>query len=436
MKRNRTFAFMTAALCAAICLSVSGLAQTKPEVSARELLKEDPNRAGNLHHCYESLEGENTAAPEGYSAFYVSHFGRHGSRYLSSAHELDPVMEALEFMKEKNLLTKKGEELYQDYRKLVKAHEGMHGMLTQKGGREHREIAARLYARVPEVFNQSGRDSVTCVSTQVHRCIQSMANFTLSLKECAPGLKVAYYAGDRYKSYLNRDTDDSECISAAKHVEDEALKEEFDCDRLVSTYFRSLVDGRIGEQRPQKFFYYLFKTGAISQCLDGDAPDFLSRFTGEELYQLWRINNIRCYASMCNSIESEGVRNERAAYILKDIVEKADLALKENSRVAADLRFGHDSGIGPLISLLALEGNDARIYSKDACKYWYCFQNICMGTNLQIIFYRNGEGKVLVKFLHNEKERSIPALTPVSGNYYSWPEVRSWMTDLIRQSLD
>jgi len=422
-------------LLAGICLSIASFAQIKPDRTAQELLLEDHLRAGNLHHRYERLEENATPVPDGYTAFYVSHYGRHGSRYLGSAHELEPVMEAFAVMADKGLLTKKGKELYADFKTLYEAHEGMYGMLTQRGGDEHRGIAKRMYGRATDVFTQTDRDSVTCVSTAVHRCIQSMANFTLSLKEEAPGLKISYYSGDRYKNYLNKDTDDKKSVGESKEVEEKMLKTEFKTERLIRTYFKDLVDDRIGKQRPEKFFYYVFKAGSISQCLDGDMPDILSIFNEKELYTLWKINNIRNYGSMCNSVESNGERNPRAAYIVRDIVEKADFALAEGSRMAADLRFAHDSGIAPLISFLQLEGNDVRLHNAETVDYWYCFQNVCMGTNLQMIFYKNENGNVLVKFLHNERERSLPALTPVYEHYYSWTDVRAYMTKLVKETL-
>ena len=42
-------------------------------------------------------------------------------------------------------------------------------------------IAQRLYDRVPSVFNQPGRGRVVAESSYVQRCIQSLANFVMSL---------------------------------------------------------------------------------------------------------------------------------------------------------------------------------------------------------------------------------------------------------------
>lgn len=52
-----------------------------------------------------------------------------------------------------------------------------------------------------------------------------------------------------------------------------------------------------------------------------------------------------------------------------------------------------------------------------------------MASNLQMIFYRNKKGEVLVKFLFNESETSIPSLGP--GPYYRWSLLREYLVSKI-----
>jgi Transcriptional regulators of sugar metabolism len=52
------------------------------------------SRIGGIYHSYESDSVSNyrrTPAPEGYKPFYISHFGRHGSRWLASEPEYSKV---------------------------------------------------------------------------------------------------------------------------------------------------------------------------------------------------------------------------------------------------------------------------------------------------------------------------------------------------------
>ena len=49
---------------------------------ALRLIAENPDRAANNMHSYEFNPIEDTPAPKGFKPFYISHYGRHGSRWL------------------------------------------------------------------------------------------------------------------------------------------------------------------------------------------------------------------------------------------------------------------------------------------------------------------------------------------------------------------
>ena len=99
--------------------------------------------------------------------------------------------------------------------------------------------------------------------------------------------------------------------------------------------------------------------------------------------------------------------------------------------MAADLRFGHDSGLQPLLSYLRIKGYEELISMADApAKGWYSFEQMPMASNLQLIFYRNEKGDVLVKLLRNEQETTIPALKPWKGPYYRWKDLRAYFVSL------
>ena len=54
--------------------------------------------------------------------------------------------------------------------------------------------------------------------------------------------------------------------------------------------------------------------------------------------------------------------------------------------------------------------------------------NIPLASNLQMIFYRSRKSPdVLVKFVYNEKERTIAELEAVSGVYYRWEDVKKFI---------
>ena len=58
---------------------------------------------------------------------------------------------------------------------------------------------------------------------------------------------------------------------------------------------------------------------------------------------------------------------------------------------------------------------------------WQDYRVSPMAANLQLIFYRDGKGHVLVKLLHNEEEAYLP-LPDATAPYYDWEAVRRLFT--------
>ena len=110
---------------------------------------------------------------------------------------------------------------------------------------------------------------------------------------------------------------------------------------------------------------------------------------------------------------------------MQDIIERADAAIAPGSNRAADLRFGHDTGILPLAGLMGLKGPGDRMRAEDIVGRWESFERVPMASNLQMIFYRNRAGRVLVKFLYQEQERRLRELESFSGPYYEWDVVKA-----------
>lgn len=98
-------------------------------------------------------------------------------------------------------------------------------------------------------------------------------------------------------------------------------------------------------------------------------------------------------------------------------------------RLAADLRFGHDSQLIPLYTLLGLTGNGPVLGYDEAPDAWDPATVCPMASNLQIVFYKNRKGSVLVKVLKDEQEVEIPVLTPVKTHYYQWED----LADLLKR---
>lgn len=422
--------------------------------SVKDLIKEKPERAaGNLYH-YEAPEKIiDTPAPKGYKPFYISNYTRHGSRYQSGTFEFTRIIPIFEELEKEGLLTETGKQLAKDIKTIYGEHDLMDGVLTLRGGQEQQDIAQRLYDRYPEVFNQPDRDRLFCVSTPVHRVLESLANFTSTVKANAPKLKLTVLAGDRFGDYLCYDKY-SRPRSNTTAITDSLKRVYIHPEHFIATMFTDAdkaaeiisrppkpaapaagqpqAGGRPGgfqmpAMTPASFMQSVFSAGSICNCLDQNNPDIFHYFTVDELYGMAYCSSVSIYNNYAFSVENQSGRTLTAQLTINDILNKADDAVAGNNR-CADLRFGHDTGIGPLLSLMGVEGYDKILsIAKDDMDYWPAFKYLNMCSNLQMIFYKNDSGDVLVKMYRNENETTIPALKTFYGPYYKWTDLRAYL---------
>ena len=388
--------------------------------------KAECERTASVYHAYEPGDMGDTPPPAGYAPFYVSHFGRHGSRRLTGDYVPD-ALKALEKAQAADLLSTRGRELLGCVRQIADAHDGMDGMLSLRGASEHRTIAGRMARRFPDAFAVGGL--VRCQASTVPRCLMSMANFSCALKDAAPGLSFSFETGDRCraKMLMNPHGNGYSKKDIRKQI-DRFCESELDADALMARIFAdpAAADACIGTNRVG-FARNLFACASDCQCLSEELGglDIYSFFTAEETCALARTLDAEWYGIMANSEEfGRSVMWHIARRpIVDDIVSRAEEAIA-GGKVVADLRFGHDSGIWPVAGLLGLEGPGDRVPMAKAWKSCPGWKWMPMATNIQMVFYRNGEGDVLVKILYNEQEMRLCGLEPVSGVYYRWSDVK------------
>ena len=103
-------------------------------------------RAGCTYHSYEvPADVVTTPAPKGYKPVYISHYGRHGSRYHSQFMITQNYPRELLYADSLGLLTDTGKIILNELMTVYKVHDGMLGELSRKGFMEHQGIAERMY---------------------------------------------------------------------------------------------------------------------------------------------------------------------------------------------------------------------------------------------------------------------------------------------------
>ena len=402
--------------------AASALAQVHQSSAAVQALQEDRTRAGNNLNSYEFFPIKDTKAPAGYKPFYVSHYGRHGSRSDWGGNAFLGVIAVMEQGQAKGILTPDGEMLLEGARKVLAGWDGMDGRLSQRGVREHAAIAKRLYNRYPQVFK--GQKDVRAFASTVQRCIISMNSFTNSLIRQNPKLEIRLDTGEKFMEYLDNEKGWQQKTGKAMRKSFEYMRDiPDDSLGVLSKVFTDPVAAREIVKSARHFTDDVFNTARVAEDFDIE-EDIYSVLPFDAVYRRWAQNNMFLYLGHCNSVDSGAERVPMAESLVTDIVTKADEAIA-GGKYCADLRFGHDYPLMALVSYLGIEGVGDRLEVEEICDKWLGFWNIPMASNLQMIFYKNKAGDVLVKFLYQEQEKLLRGLEPYQGPYYKWETVKA-----------
>lgn len=411
-----------------VASSASVAAQTTPEEVMGDL-----NKSGGVYYAYPIKEAISTPAPKGYKPVHISHYGRHGSRYLISDNDYTRISDMLHKADSVGALTALGVDVMHRLDLLMVEARGRGGDLSPLGVRQHKAIAKRMYDNYPDVFK--GNAKVSARSTTVVRCVLSMDAFCESLKEQNPKLDITRESSNRYMPYLNYHSKESMNYTSGNwRVEyDKFEKEHVHPDRLMKELFsdQNYVRKNI---RPDELMWGLYWLASDSQDVETKV-DFYDLFTPQELFDLWQCVNYRFYVCDGNYPGNGGLLVDNAKPLLRNVVMTADEALNGYGPAAA-LRFGHDGNLIPYAALLKLDGCYGQAENpEDFYKVFSDFKVAPMAGNVQIIFFNKPGAKpedAIVKFLHNEKETRIPIETDMFP-YYKWSDVRRYFIDILNE---
>ena len=376
-------------------------------------------RTGVNTNPYEYFPQAETPVPAGYKPFYISHYGRHGSRSDWGGTHYEKVLEAFTKAHEAGVLSEEGEKAFAQVSEIFGLHNDMNGRLTPRGAREHRAIAHRMYAKYKKLFH-SGK--VRAVSSTVPRCIVSMAAFTGELLSLYPKLDIGWDTGEQFMKYCSSNDPRDVTMEAYKLIIEHAESQKPDTVTFASHVFTDIDAGRnaVG--------------GSIENLLDGtmafaaiagafDLDDSLLRlYNPADLEHYERNISLNLFVRQCNSAEFGDRRMAvpEVENLVDDVIAKADEAIA-GGEYAADLRFGHDYQLLAICSRLGITGIGERL-TKDEAVNWPGWMYSPFAGNLQMIFYRNASGDVLVKFYINERETTLIGLD--GGPYYAWEDVK------------
>ena len=375
-------------------------------VNALDQVKANPKRAYGTDFPYSFDVPALTKAPKGYTPFYISHYSRHGSRYYWNEMLYPQLDTLLVTAHRRHQLTPEGERFYERFSACKDELKTGVSELSNLGWEQHQRIARIMYNNFPEVFKNGG--NVLAISSLSGRCVLSMSAFCQELVQCNPKIEIREQSSrfTRAKARFENHRD-------LFHYEDKL-------DSLIIARTFTSTDslpGRVSRIPENLINLYTSLPSIDHEGMMGNI------ITDQEIAARWESSNLGSYSWVFTP-------KYDMIPILQDILKKADAVINGSSDHIADLRFGHDTCLGPLTVLMGLNGADADPEDPNEVKNVYQNWQTGKASNIQLVFYRGKKGPddILVKCLLNGAEATLPVPTD-SFPYYPWSAFRQVYTD-------
>lgn len=374
-------------------------------------------------------------APAGFQPVAVLLVARHGSRGLTKP---GPDEAALALWREADAagaLTPSGRQFGADLQALMAAQRRLgYGQLSALGQREHRELARRLVARLPELF--AAGPSVEVRSSGVERAVDSAAGFVASLRELAPQARAPdAVATDRFLLYFHRLSVSRDGAAAITPEQQATLQRSLDYQHglkspVLAQRLRQVdADPRLppaAQALLRRLYAPAFVDGLASRGealaaaqalvdLRGAAAGLALELGAERtqhLLELVPLAQARVFAERDDAedfyrkgpgVLEDGPASYRMAQPLLD-----DLLARLPDGEGVALRFTHAEIVAPLVSLIGVAGvhqpqPEGQPYGY-AVNPWRTAKVIPMAANVQWEVWRGPAGERLVRQLLNEAE--------------------------------
>ena len=370
-----------------------------------------------------------TDAPMGKQPFYISHYGRYGSRYFNLPSDYEKPYRTLAKADSLGMLTDLGKDVLNRLVLIHQEADGKYGELTPLGAQQQQQIMRRMVERFPEVFTD--KSDVDARSSTQLLSILSMENAMVQLSRMRPNVKIHHNATRRDMYYLDQqdrrlqntkmDSATTACYKAfSKHLEDNSrlMKSLFS----NTDYIRQHVD--VEELNSQ-----LFKITSNLQNMEvSNQMTLYDLFTDGEIYRNWKKENAWWYVNygFCTLNGAEQPYSQRN--LLRKIINDADSCILSD-KPNVQLRFGDETVLLSLVCLLEISHFGLSTDDLESLdhKGWAAYKVFPMSGNLQFVFYRESlaDKNVMFKVLLNENEVRLP-LKSIDSPYYHWNDFRNY----------
>ena len=400
----------------AACLMAASVLASGQQYDIYQQLEKHPEFLSGTDYLCPATPVKLTPAPKGYKAFYISHYGRHGARYAWQSDLYERINNVLSAAEKDDNLTALGKDYKRRFDKLYPDVRYRVGDLSQRGWDQQQALAARMYENFSGIFTKDAEvHAWTSTST---RCVMTMSSFCLGLKAKNPKMSLTEHFGKYYlpailpldSSNPFREKDVKETPLLFDETWEQYIERTVDYRTILTRLFTD-VEKAVPADKQWDLVSYLWFLAAGMNSLETDL-DFWDIFTDKEKVDLWKVDAFQFYYYAWPT-------HNGYQPIVDDIIAKADDRIASGKK-GADLRFGHDYTILPMIMILDIDGIGHNVETPDDIPVWCQTHRVPMGANVHLVFFRSKKSpKVLFKVLLNGEEARLPLETD-NWPYYDW----------------
>ncbi|MEE1207786.1 MAG: hypothetical protein UHP27_06410 [Muribaculaceae bacterium] len=369
------------------------------------------------------------ATPDSLTPVYISHVGRHGSRYPAGSGHALRLQRTLRHADSLGTITDLGHRLLTLVDRVVNDSKGRWGALDSLGQSEQRAIAGRMMANYPEVFTDG---TVNALSSYSPRSMMSMFSFVHQMDRLNNKLTFLTSTG-RMNSALMRPFDvDEDYIKFREDntigpVYNKYFEEVCPLTAITRVLGRDYPFGDTEKAREIAIIEYYVVAGLEAMQIPSQMDVY---FTRAEANAFWSCFNLRQYLQHTASTVS-AIPADIAAQLVIDIIQKTDNAITGQNPAVADLRFGHAETVMPLASLIRLPGcYYLTNYFDTVPSHWRDFYVVPMAANVQFVLFKaKKSGNYYLRVALNEVP--VPLLPNSKSVIIPWSAARNYLMECV-----
>ncbi len=383
--------------------------------------------------------------PAGFRPVFTQLLARHGARSLVSARDIDAVKELLAAARADDALTDLGRLLEAEAASFEQANVAVgYGNLTRLGMMEHQRLAARLLARLPDLFASAVTDGrrIAVLTSGEGRAVDSAAAVVASLQTGLPALGplIDPPITDRNLLYFHEAPQNADYQEWLAH--DPTLRAKLDAIhdsaysrlharrllvRLFSPTFIDGLDANAVKAAADIYGWYAAEPGLKEEGHWGFAR-FVHGGTARWFAYLADASE---FYEKGPSFAGATITFKMAQVLQDDFFTAVEALRAPGRRFVARLRFAHAETVMPFAALMQLPGSEQQVPANETYTYannaWRGATVSPYAANIQWDVYDNGTGELLVRMLYNEAEARFKArcrsIRPDSY-YYRFDELK------------